>query len=67
MLEQGVLFLMSLDHSFQTPEKIHVATQIMSKSGFFWNDKKSRFSLVEERRFRNTSSRPNVTEEISKN
>ena len=32
--------LMSLDQSFQMSEKIHVATQKMSKSGFFWNDKK---------------------------
>ena len=31
---------MSLDHQFQTSEKICVATQKMSKSGFFWNDKK---------------------------
>ena len=29
----------------------------MSKSGFFWNDKKSRFSPVVEQRFRNTSSK----------
>ena len=40
MLEHGDWFLMSLDHSFQTSEKIHVATQKMGKSGFFWNDKK---------------------------
>ena len=38
----------------------------MSKSRFFWNDKKSRFSLVVEQRVRNTSSRPIMTEEISK-
>ena len=38
----------------------------MSKSGFFWNDKKSRFSLITEQRFKNTSSKPTVTEEISK-
>ena len=31
---------MRLDPSFQTPGKIHVATQKMSKSGFSWNDKK---------------------------
>ena len=45
--------------------EIHVATQNMSKSGFFWNDKKRRFSLIIEQRFRNTSFRPIVTEEIS--
>ena len=38
----------------------------MSKSGFFWNDKKSRLSLIIEQRFRNTSSRPIMTEEVSK-
>ena len=32
-----------------------------------WSDKKSRFSLIIEQRFRNTSSRPIMTEEISKN
>ena len=43
------------------------AAQKMSKSGFSLNDKKSRFSLFVEQRFRNTSSRPIATEEISKN
>ena len=38
----------------------------MSKSGFFWNEKKSRFSLITEQRFRSTSSRTIVTEEVSK-
>ena len=66
MLEQGDLFPMSLDHLFQTSEKIHVETQKMSKSGFFWDDKKSRFSLIIGQRFRNMSSRPIMTEEISK-
>ena len=40
MSEQGDLFSMSLDHKFQTSEKIHVATQKVSKSGSFWNDNK---------------------------
>ena len=40
MLEQGDLFPMSLDHSFQTLGKPQVATQKISKSGFFKNDKK---------------------------
>ena len=39
----------------------------MSKSGFFWNDKKSKFSLIVEQRFRNTSSKPIKTDEVSKN
>ena len=50
-----------------TSEKTRVATQKMSNSGFFWNDKKSRFSLIKEQRFKNTSSKPIVTEEISSN
>ena len=49
--------LTSLVHKFQTSEKIHVATHKKSKSGFFRNDKKSRFSLILERRLANTSSR----------
>ena len=39
----------------------------MSKSGFFWNDKKSKFSLIVEQRFRNTSSKPIITDEVSQN
>ena len=42
-------------------------SQKMSKSGFSWNDKKSKFSLIVEQRFRNTSSKPIMTEEVSKN
>ena len=36
----------------------------MSKSGFFWNDKDSRFSLIDKQRFKNTSPRPIMTEEV---
>ena len=39
----------------------------MSKSGFFWNDKKSKFSLIVEQRFRNTSSKPILIEEVYRN
>ena len=45
---------------------MHVVTQKMSKSGFFCNDQKSRFSPVVEQRVRNTSCRPIMTEEIFK-
>ena len=31
---------------------VHVATRKMSKSGFFWNDKKSRFSRIVKQRFK---------------
>ena len=39
----------------------------MSKSGFFWNDKESRLSLIVKQRFKNTNSRPIMTEEVSQN
>ena len=58
---------MSLVRQVQASEKIHVATQKMSKSGFFWNDKKSTFSLIVEQRFRNRSSKPIMTEQVPKN
>ena len=38
----------------------------MSKSGFSWNDIKSIFSLIIEQKFRDTSSRPIMIEEVSK-
>ena len=46
--------------------KIHVATQKMSKSRFFWNDKESRFSLTVRQRFKNTNSKSITTEEVFK-
>ena len=49
---------MSLVRQIQTSEKIHVATQKMSKSEFFWNDKESRFT--------NTSSKI-IVGEVSRN
>ena len=52
VLEPGELFPISLIHKFQTSEKISVAAQKMSKSGFFWNDRKSRFSLTVKQRFK---------------
>ena len=66
MLERRDLFPMSLDHQFQTSGKIHVATQKMCKSRFFWNDNKSNISLIIEQRFKNTNSRPIMTKEVSK-
>ena len=56
----------SLTHKFQTSEKIRATAQKMSKSGFFWNDKESRFSLTVKQRFKNTSSKPIVTGEVFK-
>ena len=56
----------SSTHKFQTSGKIRATAQKMSKSGFYWNDKKSRFSLTVKQRFKNTSSRPIMTEEVFK-
>ena len=56
----------SLTLKFQTSERIRATAQKMSKSGFFWNDKEGRFSLIVKQRFENTSSRPNMTEEVFK-
>ena len=48
-------------------KKNQVATQNMSESGFSLNDNKSKFSLIVERRFRNTSSKPILIGEVSRN
>ena len=53
-------------HSFQTSDKNHVVTQKVSKSGFFWNDKRSKILLIVEQRFTNTSTKPIVTEKYPK-
>ena len=52
MLERSHLLLLSLTHQSKTLEKIRVAAQKMSKSGFIWNDRESRFSLVFKQRFK---------------
>ena len=56
-------------HELSSPasQKTQVATQKMSKSGFSLNDKKSKFSLTLEPRFRYTSSKPIMIEEVSRN
>ena len=43
-------------------EKICATAQRMSRSGFFWNDKGSKFSLIVEQRFRNRSFRPIISQ-----
>ena len=58
---------MSLVRKVQASEKTQVATQKLSNSGFSWNDKESKFSPIVEQRFRNTSSKPIMKEEVSKN
>ena len=67
VIERGDPLWTNLIHKSQTSEKIRAAAQKMSKSGFFWNDKESRFSLIVKQRFENTSSRPIMTEEVFKN
>ena len=57
---------MNLVRKIQASEKTQVETRKMSKSVFFWNDTKSKFSLIIKQRFRNTNSRPIMTEEASK-
>ena len=66
VIEQGDLLWNSLIHKSQASEKIRAAAQKMSKSGFFCNDKESRFSLIVKQRFKNTNSRPITTEEVFK-
>ena len=66
VIERGDPLWNSLTHKFQTSEKIRATARKMSKSGFFWNDKESRFSLIVKQRFENTSSRPTMTEEVFK-
>ena len=55
-----------LTHKSQKSEKIRATALKMSKSGFFWNDRESRLSLIFEQRFENTNSRPIMTEEVFK-
>ena len=44
-----------MTQKFQTSERFRAKAQKMSKSGFFWNDKESRFSLTVTQRFENTN------------
>ena len=67
VIERGDPLWNGLIHRSQTSEKIRAAAQKMSKSGFFWNDKESRFSLTVKQRLKNTSSKPIMTEEVFKN
>ena len=66
VIEQGDLLKLRLIHQFQTSKKFRATAQKVSKSGFFWNDKESRFSLTVKQRLENTNSRPTMTEEVFK-
>ena len=64
VIERGDPLWNRLTHKFQMSEKFRAAAQKRSKSGFFWNDKEGRFSRIVEQRFKNTSSKPIMTEVI---
>ena len=55
-----------LTHQFHVFEKFRATAQKVSKSGFFWNDKESRFSLTVKQRFKSTNSRRITIEEVFK-
>ena len=52
------------DSQIPSVREIIATAQKVSKSGFFWSDKESRFSLTVKQRFENTSSRLVLTEEV---
>ena len=64
--EEGLsssLSLSSMRHD-RTGQPVVCTAQKVSKLGFFWYDKGSRFSLTVKQRFENTSSRPILTAEV---
>ena len=65
MIERGDPLFAHLTHKFRVFKKRDTA-QKLSRLGFFWNDKESRFSLTVKQRFENTSFRPIMTEEVFK-
>ena len=66
VMERGDPLWYILTHRSQTSEKFRNTAQKMSKSGFFWNDKESRFSLTVKQRFENTNCRQIMTEKVFK-
>ena len=57
----------NLVRQVRAAEKNQVATQKTSESGFSLKDKKSKFSLIMEQRFKNTSFKPILRGEVSRN
>ena len=55
-----------LTHKFRVFKKLKDTAQKVSKSGFFWNDNESIFSLTIKQIFENTNSKPITTEEVFK-
>ena len=66
MVERGDPLSVHLIHQFGMFKKHRDTAQKVSKLGFFWNDKESRFSLTVQQRFENTNSKPITTEELIK-
>ena len=66
VMERGNPLWISFTHKLQKSERICATAQKMSKSGFFCNDKKDRFSLTVKQRFEHTSSSSILTEEVFK-
>ena len=64
--EQGELFPMSLDPSFQTSGKIRRDSE-NEQMRILQQRQKSRLSVVVEQKFTNTSSKPIIVEEVSRN
>ena len=64
-IERGNPLFAPLTHKFRVFNKRDTAQKV-SKLGFFWNDKESKFSLTVKQRFENTNSRPIMKEELFK-
>ena len=65
MVEQGDPLWNSLTHKFQTSEKIRATAQKMSKSEFFWNDKKKQIladcrAEIQKHEFQDDYDRRNI-------
>ena len=66
MTERGDPLFARLTHKFRVFKNFKDTAQKVIRFGFFWSDKESRFSLIVKQRFKNTSSRPIMTEEVFK-
>ena len=65
--ERGDPLFAQVPSAQNPPKKLREKPLRVNRSGFFWNDKGSRFSLTVKRRFESTNSRPIMTEEVYKN
>ena len=65
MIERGDPLLLHMTHKFRVFKKFRNTAEKVSKSGFFWIDKESRFSLTIKQIFENTNSKPIMTEKLN--